>query len=60
MIRMFADYARYYLGRRDEGQGTLEYTILSGVAVIGLVVAFDIADIGTVLANWLKTAIAAV
>ncbi len=57
MIRMLVDYTRHYLGRQDEGQGTVEYTILSGVAVLGLVIAFDVLNVGATLATWLSEAI---
>jgi hypothetical protein len=57
MIRMLADYTRHYLGLKDEGQGTVEYTILSGVAVLGLVLAFNVLNVGATLATWLQAAI---
>ena len=56
-MKMLKDYADHYLRDGEEGQGTVEYTILSGVAVIGLVIAFQVTNVGAALATWLTSAV---
>lgn len=56
MIRTSIGQIRLFL-KGEAGQGTVEYTVLTGVAVLGMVAAFDILDIGTFVGTWLKGAI---